>query len=113
VYDDGTTIAKVADFGLVKSPELEITSLETEVKGYFNDPELATEGFTSYSMEHEIYALTKLLYFVLTGKINVSKIKNASHKSFVACGLNPDKSKRYVNCNSIKLAFQQISSENV
>ena len=113
VYDDGTTIAKVSDFGLVKNPELEITSLETEVKGYFNDPELATEGFASYSMEHEIYALTKLLYFILTGKINVSKIKNASHKSFVARGLNTDKSKRYANCDSIKFAFQQILNENV
>ena len=109
VYDDGTIIAKISDFGLVKNPELEITSLETEIKGYFNDPELVTEGFASYDIKHEIYALTKLLYFVLTGKTNVTKIKNVNHKILVECGLNRDKNARYADCDELKSAFKKLS----
>lgn len=110
LYGDGTIVAKVSDFGLVKNPEREITSLETELKGYFNDPELVTEGFGFYNMKHETYALTKLLYFVLTGKTNVSKIKDINHKSFIEQGLSTNKNKRYADCDSLKLAFQQLQS---
>lgn len=66
-YDD-TFVVKVSDFGLVKTLNSTLTSPNTEFKGYFNDPALVTEGFDNYSPLHETYALTKLLFYVMTGK---------------------------------------------
>lgn len=100
-YED-TIVVKISDFGLVKLPNSELTSMNTELKGYFNDPELATEGFSNYRFVHEVYALTKLLFFVLTGKTNVSKIKDDNIKKYVEKGLNPDKSKRYKSIDEIR-----------
>ncbi|WP_275344016.1 protein kinase family protein, partial [Enterococcus faecium] len=104
VYEE-LLILKVSDFGLVKNPDLQVTSLNTEFKGWFNDPALAIEGFHTYSMVHETYALTRLLYYILTGKTNTSKIKNDSLKTFVQNGLNVQKEKRYQDVSSIRNSF--------
>lgn len=51
-------VVKIADFGLVKTVDSQLTSLETEVRGYFNDVTgLSTEGFKNYSKQYEYYAL--------------------------------------------------------
>src|SRR5690625_6933421 len=44
-----------------------MTSIDSDIKGYFNDPVLVTEGFSNYDLAHEIYALTRILFFILTG----------------------------------------------
>lgn len=107
-YDD-VDVFKVSDFGLVKIPESNLTSLNTEYKGYFNDPELRLEGFSSYGIVHEIYALTRVIYFVMTGKTNTDKILNESLKSFVIKGLNPDKKLRYQNIEQLTKAFSDVT----
>ena len=38
-YDD-TLVVKLSDFGLVKIPDSTLTTVNTEFKGYFNDPAL-------------------------------------------------------------------------
>lgn len=96
IYED-TVVVKVADFGLVKIPDSNTTSLNTEVKGYFNDPSLHTEGFSNYNMLHETYALTRLFLFVLTGKTNLENIKEGVLYDMKIRGLNSDKSKRFKN----------------
>lgn len=106
-YDD-VDVFKVSDFGLVKIPESNLTSLNTEYKGYFNDPELRLEGFSSYGIVHEIYALTRVIYFVMTGKTNTDKILNESLKNFVIKGLNPDKKLRYQNIEQLTKAFSDV-----
>ena len=51
-------VVKIADFGLGKTVDSQLTSLETEVRGYFNDVTgLSTEGFKNYSKQYEYYAL--------------------------------------------------------
>ncbi len=107
IYEDALVV-KISDFGLVKIPESNLTSENTDLKGYFNDPALAIEGFKNYSIEHETYALTRLVAYVLTGKINLDKIKNKSLFRFVEKGLNPDKSKRFKNVMEIKNAITQL-----
>ena len=107
-YDD-VDVFKVSDFGLVKIPESNLTSLNTDYKGYFNDPELRLEGFSSYGIVHEIYALTRVIYFVMTGKTNTDKILNESLKSFVIKGLNPDKKLRYQNIEQLTKAFLDVT----
>ena len=74
VYDDAI-IVKISDFGLVKIPESDLTSESTELKGSMNDPALKVTGFSNYELRHELYAITLLFVFVLTGKCNWAKIK--------------------------------------
>ncbi len=106
-YDD-VAVAKVADFGLIKIPDSDLTSVSTEFKGYFNDPGLKLEGFNTYKMEHETYALTLIVFYVLTGKTNVEKISDEKLRSFVHKGLNPDKTKRYKDASAVMKAFREL-----
>ena len=100
IYDD-VIVLKVADFGLAKIPDSTLTTVNTEFKGSFNDPNLKLEGFNNYNIAHEIYALTMLVYFIMTGKTNVSKNDNESLDKIIKKGLNPDKTKRYKNIDEL------------
>ena len=106
-YDD-TLVVKLSDFGLVKIPDSTLTTVNTEFKGYFNDPALVVEGFNTYGIVHETYALTRVIYFVMTGKTNTEKITNQNLRSFVEKGLNPDKIKRFQNIRDMISAFKTI-----
>lgn len=106
-YDD-TLVVKLSDFGLVKIPDSTLTTVNTEFKGYFNDPALVVEGFNTYGIVHETYALTRVIYFVMTGKTNTEKITNQNLRSFVERGLNPDKAKRFQNIRDMISAFKAI-----
>ena len=106
-YDD-TLVVKLSDFGLVKIPDSTLTTVITEFKGYFNDPALVVEGFNTYGIVHETYALTRVIYFVMTGKTNTEKITNQNLRNFVERGLNPDKTKRFQNIRDMISAFKTI-----
>lgn len=102
-------LVKVSDFGLVKIPSSELTSLSTDYKGYFNDPGLRLEGFNTYCIIHETYAITRLIFFILTGRANIEKIDNPLLKQFVQKGLNADKSKRFQDVDELIAAFNLIT----
>ena len=106
-YDD-TLVVKLSDFGLVKIPDSTLTTVNTEFKGYFNDSALVVEGFNTYGIVHETYALTRVIYFVMTGKTNTEKITNQNLRAFVEKGLNPDKIKRFQNIRDMISAFKAI-----
>lgn len=106
-YDD-TLVVKLSDFGLVKTLDSTLTTVNTEFKGYFNDPALVVEGFNTYGIVHETYALTRVIYFVMTGKTNTEKIANQNLRAFVERGLNPDKTKRFQNIRDMISAFKTI-----
>lgn len=106
-YDD-TLVVKLSDFGLVKIPDSTLTTVNTEFKGYFIDPALVVEGFNTYGIVHETYALTRVIYFVMTGKTNTEKITNQNLRAFVEKGLNPDKIKRFQNIRDMISAFKAI-----
>ena len=106
-YDD-PLVVKLSDFGLVKIPDSTLTTVNTEFKGYFNDPALVVEGFNTYGIVHETYALTRVIYFVMTGKTNTEKITNQNLRNFVERGLNPDKTKRFQNIRDMISAFKTI-----
>ena len=105
---DDTLVVKLSDFGLVKISDSTLTTVNTEFKGCFNDPALVVEGFNTYSIVHETYALTRVIYFVMTGKTNTEKIANQNLRAFVERGLNPDKSKRFQNIRDMVSAFKTI-----
>jgi serine/threonine-protein kinase len=107
IYDD-VRVSKVADFGLVKVPESNLTSISSELKGYFNDPELRLEGFSNYTILHETYAITRLLFFIMTGRTNTDKISNKSLKDFVHKGLSSDRQKRFQNIDEVIDAYNSV-----
>lgn len=106
-YDD-VVVIKVSDFGLVRIPNSDLTSLQTEVKGCFNDPSLQIEGFNNYSLVHEIYALTRLLYFVMTGKTNLNNVKNNKLKCFLEKGTSAIKSSRFQSLEELSKSFKEL-----
>jgi serine/threonine-protein kinase len=106
MYDD-VIVVKIADFGLVKLIDSDLTSANTQFKGYFNDPGLVVEGFDKYNILHETYALTRILYFVLTGKTNADKAKPYLI-DFITKGLNSNHEDRFQNIFELKNAFQLI-----
>tara|TARA_Y100000034_G_C6910321_1_gene424391 strand:- start:12975 stop:13538 length:564 start_codon:yes stop_codon:yes gene_type:complete len=107
-YED-VIVVKLSDFGLVKIPDSELTSMDTDIKGYFNDPRLVTDGFDSYEFHHEVYAITKIIYFVMTGKTNTAKLESSEFNSFIAVGLNSNTQERYKSVNDIVSKFREVT----
>ncbi len=107
-YDD-VAVVKIADFGLVKIVDIELTSNNTDFKGYYNDPSLVTEGFDNYSILHETYALTRILYYVLTGKSKTEKAPE-NVRAFIERGLSSDKAIRFKDIEELRKAFLTIAS---
>ena len=113
-YDD-TLVVKLSDFGLVKIVESDLTSESTEFKGSLNDPALKTEGFANYGFLHEVYAMTLLFAYVMTGKSNWAKIDNPTIKTFMNKGTNPDKTKKFQTldelANAVKACFAELEHQ--
>lgn len=103
---DSCHVVKLSDFGLVKLPESQLTTCDTVMKGSFNDPRLEEEGFANYSIWHEMYALTLIVYFVMTGRENRSNIA-PEWRDFVAKGMNAQKELRYKSVAEIRSAFDE------
>lgn len=108
-YDDVPFVAKISDFGLVKIPNSNVTSVYTDVKGYFNDTsDLERVGFENYSMCHEIYTLTKIIYLVMTGRSTYQN-DNSSIDQFYIGGTAADTTKRYKNVKDLEDAFDKTT----
>ena len=99
-YDD-VIVVKLSDFGLVKIEDSDLTSENTDFKGSLNDPALKVEGFGNYGLLHEIYAITLLLAYIMTGRSNWAKITDPTIKAFIYKGTNADKTKRFQSIDEI------------
>ncbi len=107
-YDDNIII-KIADFGLVKEKDSNLTSLESEIKGSLNDESnLRVVGFSKYNMYHETFALTRLILYVLTGKTNLDKVEDKYIRDFVLKGTNGDVDKRYKDVDTVISAVKDL-----
>lgn len=106
-YED-VNVVKVCDFGLVKVPDSDLTSVDTVLKGCYNDPSLITEGFKNYNILHETFALTRLVAFIMTGKATADRISDVKLKHFVDKGLSSDKEKRFKSVSEMENAFRII-----
>lgn len=106
-YDD-VSIIKVSDFGLVKVPNSNLTTINTEFKGYFNDTRLLTEGFCNYGILHETFAITRLIYFVISGKTRIDNIKDVKLSSFVNKGLSTNLSERFQSVDEMIIAVKEL-----
>ncbi|HJA90122.1 MAG TPA: protein kinase family protein, partial [Candidatus Jeotgalibaca merdavium] len=82
-------------------------------KGYFNDPSLIVDGFHTYDMVHETYALTRIVIFVMTGKTNLNNIDDEDIKSLIQKGLCPEKEERFQSVEELTHFFNSISFNNL
>jgi len=109
IHDDETTIVKVSDFGLVKIKESSLTSNDSSIKGYLNDPGLAITGFNNYEIRHEIYTLSQVINFVLTGKTNGGLYdQNKAVHDFLARGYAADIEERYGSVDQMITEFSKV-----
>lgn len=106
-YDNELSVVKISDFGLVKIEHSNLTSFGSEVKGSLNDSNLQFVGFANYNMEYETFALTRLIYYVMTGKYNLENIKNENIRNFVLKGIDPMLEKRYHSIDEMQMAFEK------
>lgn len=111
-YDD-VDIVKIGDFALVKVPQSSMTSRMSEVKGSLNDPDLIHVGFSNYDMCHEIYALTRICTFILTGRATVNSLKDGVLKWFWETGTNPDRNNRFRSVDDVLNAVRQMTESDV
>jgi len=102
---EGLNVIKVSDFGLVKRLESNLTSKNTELKGSLNDPKLELLGFSNYEVRHETYALTRLIYFVMTGKKTLGTFKSKEFELFIRKGIADNIDERYKNVEELQKAF--------
>lgn len=110
-YDD-VVVLKVSDFGLVKVPKSDLTRKGTEIKGSLNDHKtLEIMGFENFKIEHETYALTKLIYFIMTGKSTLEKYNTNIYKDFVSKGISDRLSERYNSIDDLELGFNRLISQ--
>ena len=100
-------IVKISDFGLVKLEDSFLTSDNTEFRGSLNDQSLTMEGFKYYEIRHETFALTKLIAMILSGKFNLSKIKDSNIKEFLRKGTF-DLEQRYQNILELEKAVNKL-----
>lgn len=106
---DNILVIKVSDFGLVKLIDSNLTRAGTEIKGAFNDlKQLDIVGFENYNIEHETYALTRLIYFIMTGKTSLEGYHSTVFKEFVARGISDDVRNRYHTVDEIAIAFNNL-----
>ena len=106
-YDNELSVVKISDFGLVKIEHSNLTSFGSEVKGSLNDSNLQVVGFANYNIEYETFALTRLIYYVMTGKYNLENIKNENIKNFVLKGVAPNIDERYHSVDEMQVAFEK------
>lgn len=111
-YED-VDVVKIGDFGLVKLPESNLTSLQSELKGSLNDPDLINVGFSSYEMCHEIFALTRLCTFVLTGMATVQTLSDGTIKRFWKKGTSPKRTERFNSVAEVWDAVQKITEKDM
>ena len=57
-------------------------------------------------MEYETFALTRLIYYVMTGRYNLENIKNQKVKDFVLKGISSNLDERYHSVAEMQQAFE-------
>lgn len=110
-YDNNLLVVKVADFGLVKLKDSVLTDEHSEFKGSLNDPNLEVQGgFKNFSIEHETYALTRLIFYIMTGRRTIEDFRPYSDnfKNFILKGINQNTTLRYKSIKEMRVMFNNI-----
>lgn len=111
-HHEDALVVKISDFGLVKRPDSSLTSRDSVVNGTWLDPLLDCKTFGEYDMTNEIYALTRLIYSVMTGKEKPTRIDDPALAEFTWRGIDVEHpERRYRDDGEICEAFEQMVSK--
>ncbi|QKS45653.1 protein kinase [Paenibacillus cellulosilyticus] len=108
-FDDDSVFLKVADFGLAKHPHIRLTRPGTEFKGSLNDSNLRVIGFEKYEVRHEVFALAFIICYILTGKKELSAIKDEMIFRFFETATNPEINIRFKSVDEMAEAFRKLT----
>lgn len=97
-YADLAVTIKVADFGLAKAKDSELTRTHSAVKGTIVDPSL--ESFRDYDISYEMYPVGHLLGFIFSGRTDPFKAPETVIPIVRRC-LDPDRPQRYANVSEL------------
>jgi eukaryotic-like serine/threonine-protein kinase len=106
---DALVVVKVSDFGLVKQKSKKLTSQSSEIKGVLNDQKLEMLGFNNYEIRHETFALTRLVYFIITGKLRIEQHRCAGFNEFIQKGISDHLGDRYASVDMMRAEFNKIA----
>lgn len=87
--------------------DLNFKKFELEKERSFNDPALPSDAFDDYQLTHEIYALTRLIVFVMSGSEFLDKTA-AEWRFFELVGTSPDLTVRFKSVEELKRVFEII-----
>jgi serine/threonine-protein kinase len=108
-HHEDTLVVKISDFGLVKRPDSTLTSRDSVVNGTWLDPLLDSKTFGEYDMTNEVYALTRLIFFVMTGKEKPTRIDDPALAEFTRRGMDVEHpERRYKDDGEIRDAFERM-----
>ncbi|MBQ9274473.1 MAG: serine/threonine protein kinase [Succinivibrio sp.] len=112
-YQGGFYELRISDFGLIKAPLSELTSENSLPRGWFNDySTLSSKGFDAFNVADDLYALTKLIGFIISGKTEPPQMKacHSALEAFVERGISPTRpDNRYQTISEFKQAFSELS----
>lgn len=112
-HDDKSYIIKLCDFGLVKTKNSTLTCKSTDARGSLNEPRIQ-EDISSYSKIDEVYSLTQIIFYIMTGDKHASlKKHNESEQLFYNTGINSDYDKRYADLDKLEVGFNNTEWQDL
>ncbi|OTN89885.1 hypothetical protein A5819_002383 [Enterococcus sp. 7E2_DIV0204] len=109
LFDDKSVLLKVTDFGYVKEKNSNLTRRSTNFIGSLNDSDLLVYGYDNYNVQHEIFALTRVIHFIMTGKQNTTYRKSDEIQKFISLGMDSDKKNiRAKSLEELKESFYEM-----
>lgn len=99
-------IVKISDFGLIKTEYSDLTKSNESIKGSLRDPNLNIVGYKNYKIYHEIYSVMFIIYFIMTGKQDLSLCKDEKFKQFLKKGIDTNVNNRYKDIDEVISAFR-------
>lgn len=106
-FDSNVVQVKISDFGLSRTIDSTFTQSKSQVKGTFADP--ALDHFNAYKLEHEIYAIGRVLHFIFTGKTSTS-VDSKTLRPIIQKCLHPEIEKRYQSVRDLLREIDQLQN---
>ena len=97
-YADLTVTVKIADFGLAKVEDSDLTRTLSAVKGTIVDPGLET--FSDYDISYEMFPVGYLLGFIFSGRTDPFKAPAKVLPAIQRC-LHPNRTQRYASVTEL------------
>ena len=107
-FDDNIVMVKISDFGLIKNLDLDLTSIDSSIRGTIIDDTLIS--FKDYNIKNEIYEIGVVLWFIFTGRSNLNIDDSNIGKIIKKC-INRNHSERYNNVDEIIIELNILNDD--